>query len=90
MPLEAKVGEGGEYSQARMVGGEIFSATQGPEKFSKPEPAKTKVQLGDRPDRREPTSESHERAFGGERKGPVGSGPGRSTSDEAWRNPARG
>jgi hypothetical protein len=31
LPLEAKVGEGGEYSQARMVGGEIFSATQGPE-----------------------------------------------------------
>ena len=31
LPLEAKVGEGGEHSQARMVGGEIFSATQGPE-----------------------------------------------------------
>jgi hypothetical protein len=31
LPLEANVGEGGQNSQARMVGGEIFSATQGPE-----------------------------------------------------------
>jgi hypothetical protein len=30
-PLEANVGEGGLHFQARMVGGEIFSETQGPE-----------------------------------------------------------
>jgi hypothetical protein len=31
LPLEANVGEGSEHFQARMVGGEIFSETQGPE-----------------------------------------------------------
>jgi hypothetical protein len=31
LPLDANVGEGGQHSQARMVGGEIFSETQGPE-----------------------------------------------------------
>jgi hypothetical protein len=31
LPLEANVEEGGQNSQARMVGGEIFSATQGPQ-----------------------------------------------------------
>lgn len=31
LPLDANVGEGGQHSQARMVGEEIFSATQGPE-----------------------------------------------------------
>jgi hypothetical protein len=31
LPLEANVREGGQHSQARMVGGEIFSETQGPE-----------------------------------------------------------
>lgn len=31
LPLEANVGEGGQYSQARMVGGEIFSEPQGPQ-----------------------------------------------------------
>ena len=31
LPLEANVGEGGQHSQARMVGGEMFSETQGPE-----------------------------------------------------------
>ena len=30
-PLEANVGEGRQHFQARMVGGEIFSETQGPE-----------------------------------------------------------
>src|SRR5437016_7763129 len=30
LPLEANVGEGGQHSQARMVGGGIFSETQGP------------------------------------------------------------
>jgi hypothetical protein len=29
-PLEANVGEGRQHFQARMVGGEIFSETQGP------------------------------------------------------------
>ena len=29
--LDVNVGEGGQHSQARMVGGNIFSATQRPE-----------------------------------------------------------
>jgi hypothetical protein len=32
-PLEANVGEGRQHFQARMVGGEIFSETQRPEKL---------------------------------------------------------
>jgi hypothetical protein len=31
LPLEPSVGGRRQYSQARMVGGEIFSETQGPE-----------------------------------------------------------
>jgi len=31
LPLEVNVGEGGQHSQARMVGRELFSETQGPE-----------------------------------------------------------
>jgi hypothetical protein len=90
LPLEANVGEGGQHSQARMVGQGKFLRDARAREFAEPESAQTTAQLGDRPDHRAPASESHERAFGGERKGPVGSGPGHSTSDEAWRNPARG
>src|SRR5467141_3320121 len=31
LPLEVNIGEGGQHSQARMVGRELFSETQGPE-----------------------------------------------------------
>jgi hypothetical protein len=50
--------------------------------FAKPESARTKAQLGDQRDRRAPASEPCGRAFGGERKVPVGSGPGRGPSGE--------
>ena len=89
LPPEANVGEGRQHSQARMVGGGNFLRDARAREFAEPESAKTKAQLRDRPDHRAPASEPRERAFGGERKGPVGSGPGRSTSGEAWRNRAR-
>ena len=57
--------------------------------FAKPESAKTKAQLGDRPDRHAPASEPCARAFGGERKVPVGNGPGRGPSGEVWKDRAR-
>jgi hypothetical protein len=56
--------------------------------FAEPGSAKLKAQLGDRTDRHVPTSEPHERAFGGEKKGPVGSGPVRGPSGEAWKDRA--
>jgi hypothetical protein len=90
LPQEVNVGEGRQHSQARMVGRRKFLRAAEAREFAEPESAQTTAQFGDRPDHRAPAMESCERAFGGERKGPVGSGPGRSTSDEAWRNPARG
>jgi hypothetical protein len=57
--------------------------------FAKPESARTKAQLGDRRDRHAPASEPCGRAFGGERKVPVGSGPGRGPSGEVWKDRAR-
>jgi hypothetical protein len=56
--------------------------------FAELELAKIKVRLRDRPDRRAPTSERRERAFDGEKKGPVGSGPARGPSGEAWKDRA--
>jgi hypothetical protein len=90
LPLEVNVGEGRQHSQARMVGKGKFLRYARARGFAKPDSAKTTPQLGDRLDHRAPAMESCERAFGGKRKGPVGSGPARSTSGEAWRNPARG
>lgn len=90
LPLEANVGEGGQHSQARMVGEGTFLRDARAREFAEPESAKTKPQLRDRPGRRAPASERRGRAFDGEKKGPVGNGPGRSTSGGAWRDRARG
>src|SRR6267142_339096 len=67
-----------------------FLSAAGARGFAEPESAKTKAQLGGRPDRRAPASESCGRAFGGERKVPGGSDPCRSTSGEVWKDRARG
>ena len=56
-PLDANVGEGGQHSQARMVGGENFFRAAGAREPAEPESAKPKAQLGDRPNHRVPTSE---------------------------------
>ena len=61
-PLEANVGEGHQHFQARMVGGEIFSESQGPENLQ------NRSQPGQRPSlvigwitRRQPVSHAGER-----------------------------
>src|SRR5208283_4709461 len=89
-PLEANVGEGGQHSQARMVGGRKFLRAAGAKEFAEPESAKSKAQLPDRSDHRAPTTEPCRRAFGGERKQPVESGPVRGPSGEVWKDRARG
>jgi hypothetical protein len=90
LPLEANVGEGGQHFQARMVGGEKFLRAAGAREFATPETAKSKAQLPDRLDHHALTSEPCGRAFGGERKGPVGSGPGRGPSGGVWKDRASG
>ena len=89
-PLEANVGEGGQHFQARMVGRREFLRAAGAREFAKPESAKSKAQLPDRSDHRAPTTEPCGRAFGGERKEPVGSGPGRGPSGGVWKDRAHG
>jgi len=64
LPLEANVGEGGQHSQARMVGNGKFLRDARAREFAEPESAKTKAQLLDRSDRHAPTSEPCGRAFG--------------------------
>lgn len=73
-----------------MVGRGKFFRDARAREFAEPESAKTMAQLGDRPDYRAPANEPRGRAFDGERKEPVGSGPVRGPSDGAWRNRARG
>jgi hypothetical protein len=90
LPLEANVGEGGQHSQSRMVGRRKFVRDARAREFAESESARTKAQLGDRPDRRAPASEPRGRAFGEERKVPGGSGPGRGPSAEVWKDRARG
>ena len=89
LPLEANVGEGRQHSQARMVGQGKFLRDARARGFAEPESAKTKAPPGDRPDHRTPASELRGRAFGGERKEPVGSGPVRGPSGEVWKDRAR-
>jgi hypothetical protein len=89
LPLEANVGEGGQHSQARMVGRRKFLRAAEARGYAEPESAQTKVQLGDRADQQAPTIEPRGRAFRGERKGPVGSGPVRGPSGEVWKDQAR-
>ena len=57
--------------------------------FAEPESAQTKAQLGDWADHQAPAIEPRWRAFGGERKEPVGSGPLRGPSGEVWKDRAR-
>ena len=73
-----------------MVGRGKFFRDARAREFAEPESAKTMAQLGDRTDYRAPANEPSGRAFDGERKVPVGSGPVRGPSDGAWRNRARG
>ena len=73
-----------------MVGRGKFLRDARAREFAEPESAKTMAQLDDRPDYRARANERSGRAFDGERKVPVGSGPVRGPSDEAWRNRARG
>lgn len=73
-----------------MVGGRIFLRDGGAREFAAPESARTKAELGDRPERRALTSDPREPVFGAERREPVEIGPGRSTSGGAWRDRARG
>ena len=62
LPLDANVGEGGQHSQARMVGEEIFSATQGPENLQNPhQPSQRPSLLIDRITRCQPVSDAGER-----------------------------
>ena len=89
-PLEANVGEGGQHSQARMVGRGKFLRAAGAKEFAESESAKTKAQLHDRADHHAPTTEPCGRASGGERKEPVGSGPVRGPSGGVWKDRARG
>src|SRR5437867_6929496 len=90
LPPEANVEEGRRHSQARMVGHWKFLSDARAKEFAELESAQTKAQLRDRLDPHALASERRERAFGGERKGPAGSGPGRATNGGAWRNRARG
>jgi len=62
LPLEANVGEGGQHSQARMVGEEIFSEPQGPEDLQNPsQPSQRPSLLIDRITRCQPVSDAGER-----------------------------
>src|SRR5215472_3876071 len=65
LPLDANVGEGSQYSQARMVGEEIFSATQGPENLQNRSQPRQRPSLGiSRSTRRQPVSDADERLVG--------------------------
>ena len=88
-PLDANVGKDGQHSQARMVGRRKFLRAARARGFAEPESAKTKAQLPARSDHHASTSEPCGRAFGGERKEPVGSGPVRGPSGEVWKDRAR-
>ena len=57
LPLKAKVGEGRQHSQARMVGKGKFFRDARAREFAEPESAKTKDPLGDQPDHQAPASE---------------------------------
>ena len=62
LPLEASVGEGGQHSQARMVGGEIFSETQGPENLqNRSQPRQRRSFVSGRVAARQPMNEAGER-----------------------------
>jgi hypothetical protein len=73
---------------------ELGAMTGGPDararEFAEPESAKTKAQLGDRRDRRVPANEPRGRAFDGERKVPVGNGPGRPSGQRRDARPSQG
>jgi hypothetical protein len=57
LPLDANVGEGGQHSQARMVGRGKFLRDARAREFAELESAKTKAQLRDRQDHHTPASE---------------------------------
>src|SRR6266403_2300321 len=60
-PLEANVGEGRQHFQARMVGGEIFSETQGPKNFQNRNQRTPRLSLViDWITRRQPVSDTRE------------------------------
>src|SRR5215469_5078874 len=72
VPLGANVGEGGPHSQARMVGEEIFSATQGPENLQNRRHPRESLRLViGRITRCQPMSDAGER-LAEERKGRLG------------------
>lgn len=89
-PLEARVGRDGQHSQARMVGRRKFLRAARAKEFAESESAKRKAQLPDRSEHRAPTTEPCGRAFGGERKEPVGSGLGRGPSGGVWKDRGHG
>jgi hypothetical protein len=89
LPLEANVGEGGQHSQARMVGRRKFLRAAKAREFAEPESVQTKAQHGDWADHQATTIEPRGRAFGGERKVPVGSVPVRGPSGEVWKDQVR-
>jgi len=82
LPLEASVGDWLPAFPGKDGGWRNFLRAARAREFAKPESARTKAQLGDRRDRHAPASEPCGRAFDGERKVPVGSGPGRGPSGE--------
>jgi hypothetical protein len=60
-PLEANVGEGRQHFQARMVGGEIFSETQGPENLqNRSQPTQRPSSVISWITRRQPVSDTRE------------------------------
>ena len=61
LPLDANVSEGGQHSQARMVGGEIFSEPQGPEDLQNRSQPREKLRFAiGRIIRRQPVSDARE------------------------------
>ena len=57
LPLDANVGQGGQHSQARMVGRRKFLRAAAARGYAEPESAQTKARLGDRADHQAPTIE---------------------------------
>ena len=90
LPLEAERRRRRPAFPGKDGGREKFLRAAGAREFAEPESAKTKAQLADRSDHHAPASEPCGRAFGGERKEPVGSGPARGPSDGVWKDRARG
>src|SRR6266403_732031 len=88
LPLEASVGRLLPAFPGKDGGWRNFLRAARAREFAKPESARTKAQLGDRRDRHAPASEPCGRAFGGERKVPVGSDPRRGPSGGAWKDRA--